>query len=129
MIAFVILWIIVKPGVELGWSLDENVPTTFHVYRTLAKDGNRKLIGVIHANSDNQEQEFFDILTPAFRSIYSIEGVTKNGQEFSSQTLVVNTSEVILTQITILAISILLGWETVMILKYFRLNKYLWLIP
>ena len=115
---FSLMWLAVKPGLILGWSINHNLPAVFRVYRSSALDEARVLVREVQTESDDNSYQFKDIfLTLPVQYTYTIEVVGPNGKTVDSESLSVDTSIVLLTQLGIVSISLLLGWEFVMFLK------------
>ena len=55
---FSLMWLAVKPGLILGWSINHNLPAVFRVYRSSALDEARVLVREVQTESDDNSYQF-----------------------------------------------------------------------
>jgi hypothetical protein len=116
-LTFTLLWVWVKPGVVLGWTVNGLPPAAYRIYRAPTSDGEQMLIREIKA-SEGGSYQFVDLFVlSAAQYTYTVEGLTSNGGTITSQPVTVDTSQVLLTQVVILAASLLVGWGIVALLN------------
>jgi hypothetical protein len=121
LLVFTILWQLVNPGVELQWALNVSMPATFRIYRSPRTDSEPVLVQEIQVQANGKDFHFVDkFIPPALMHTYIIEGVDPTGETVDSKSLSVDTSNVLLTQLAILAVSLLLGWEIVMASSFLK---------
>ena len=84
-IVFVLLWVVVKPGVTLRWSVRGITPTGFRIYRAPANSPDYRLVAEIAARNDQLAYQFNDLLTvPGLSYRYRVDGVGGSGEILSS---------------------------------------------
>jgi hypothetical protein len=120
-LVFAVLWQVAIPGVELNWSVNVSMPATFRIYRSPHTDSEPVLVQEIQVQANGKDFHFVDkFIPPALMHTYIIEGVDPTGETIDSKSLSVDTSNVLLTQLAILAVSLLLGWEIVMASSFLK---------
>ena len=111
LLALVVLWSALQPGVVLQWSVTAGTPTAFQVYR--APLGARELrpVAKVAARPEAREYIFRDArLLPLGRYVYRVEGIAPDGSAIPSPTITVNALEALPAQAAVLLASLLAGW-------------------
>jgi hypothetical protein len=120
-LVFAVLWQVAIPGVELKWAVNVSMPAVFRVYRAPNVGQEPVLVQEIQVQANGKEFQFVDkFIPPALMHTYIVEGVGLDGTTIDSKSLSVDTSNILLTQLAILAVSLLLGWEIVMASSFFK---------
>ena len=120
-LVFAVLWQVAIPGVELQWAVNVSMPATFRIHRSPLTDSEPVLVEEIQVQANGKEFHFVDkFIPPALMHTYIVEGVDLNGEAIDSKSLSVDTSNILLTQLAILAVSLLLGRESVMASYFFK---------
>ncbi len=106
-LALLVLWNFVQPGIGLHWSVTGAVPASFRVYRAPAGSARFEFVREIPAQADMMEYAFVDTtLWPGQTYQYRIEPVNA---EAASATIAASGSEVLPTQLAIVLSSLLIG--------------------
>jgi len=111
LLALVVLWSALQPGVVLQWSVTAGTPTAFQVYR--APLGARELrpVAKVAARPEAREYIFRDARLVALgRYVYRVEGIAPDGSAIPSPTITVNALEALPAQAAVLLASLLAGW-------------------
>jgi hypothetical protein len=93
MLALLLLWNIVQPGIGLQWSVDGAVPTAFRVYRAPAGSDRFEIVREVPAQSGIFDYTFVDTaLWPGQAYQYRVEAVNV---ETASATIAANGADVL----------------------------------
>jgi len=113
-LAFVLLWAVVKPGVVLGWTVNGNPPAAYRIYRSPTSGDGRVLVRELEASPVENSYQYVDLfILPAAHYTYAIEGVAPDGRTVARQAVAVDSSTVLPGQLAILVASLLVGWGAV----------------
>jgi hypothetical protein len=117
-IVLIALWLIVRPGVVLRWSISGEIPTKFQVFRSPVGSSNLELIGEIKTSPGILNYQFVDGLTlPGRTYVYHVEGVGSSGVIGISQSVLGNPLSVLPGQVAILITSLVFGSIVVLAIK------------
>jgi hypothetical protein len=106
-LALLLLWNVVQPGIGLQWSVAGTVPTAFRVYRAPAGSDRFEFVREVPAQAGIVDYTYVDTtLWPGQTYRYRVEAVNA---ETASATVAANGAEVLPTQIAILFSSLLIG--------------------
>jgi hypothetical protein len=107
MLALLLLWNIVQPGIGLQWSVSGGVPTAFRVYRAFAGSDRFEILREIPAQSGIMDYFYVDTaLWPGQMYQYRVEAVDDRA---ASATIAANSAEVLPAQLAIVLSSLLIG--------------------
>jgi len=107
---FAVLWVIVKPGVILGWTVQGYQPVLYRVYKEVSSNEKRELIHEVNGLPGEESYKFVDLFTfPAVNYTYTVDGLSTNGHVITSQTTVVDTTSILPNQIAIILVSLIFG--------------------
>jgi hypothetical protein len=107
MLALLLLWNVVQPGISLQWSVNGAVPAAFRVYRAPAGSDRFEILREIPARSGIMDYSFVDTaLWPGQTYQYRVEAVDDRA---ASATVAANGAELLPTQLTLVFSSLLLG--------------------
>ena len=107
MLALLLLWNVVQPGIGLQWSVSGAAPTAFRVYRAFAGSDRFEILREIPAQSGIMDYSYVDTaLWPGQRYQYRVEAVDDWA---ASATIAANGADVLPTQLAIFFSSLLLG--------------------
>jgi len=109
-IVCVLLWMVIKPGVNLGWTVQGDPPASYQIYRELSSNKELELIQELEGIPGEESFELIDLfILPYVEYTYTVIGVANNGQEITRQTTVIDTTSVLPNQVSIILTSILFG--------------------
>jgi hypothetical protein len=106
-LALLLLWNVVQPGIGLQWTVNGAVPVAFRVYRAPAGSDRFEIVREIPAQSGIVDYTYVDTaLWPGQAYRYRVEAVNA---EAASATISANGTDVLPTQLAIVLSSLLLG--------------------
>lgn len=106
-LAMLLLWNVVQPGIGLQWSVNGAVPTAFRVYRASAGSDHFEILREIPAQSGIMDYAYVDTaLWPGQMYQYRVEAVNDRA---ASATIAANGAEVLPAQLAIVFSSLLIG--------------------
>ena len=115
MLALLLLWSVVRPGIGLQWSVDGPVPIAFRVYRAPAGSDRFEIVREIPAQSGKVDYAFVDTaLWPGQVYQYRVEAVNA---ETVSATIAANGADVLPAQLAIVLSSLLIGLAGAIVLR------------
>ena len=124
MVVLVALWLAIKPGVVLQWTVDGgSTPAgdgvaAYRVYRAPLGSAEYRLLHEAPARAGMQEYTYIDaLLLPGQAFSYQVEGVNEAGRVALSQTVSGSAQAALPGQMAILFTSLLAGASTVMLLQ------------
>jgi hypothetical protein len=124
MIVFVLLWLIVKPGITMRWSVNGVVPATFRVYRAPTGSPAYELIGEIKSEDNQFVYQYRDLIFVPGRSyLYRVDGINSSGEITFSKAVINDTRSILPGQLIILLTSVIMGYVCLSIINY--LPRYL----
>ncbi len=107
LLALLLLWSVVQPGIGLQWSVNGAVPATFRVYRAPAGSDRFEILREIPAKSGIMNYSYVDTaLWPGQRYEYRVEAV--NDRQ-ASATIAASGAEILPAQLAIVISSLLIG--------------------
>ena len=110
LVSLLVLWLAIRPGVLLHWSISEPAPVSYRIYRAPANSGEFVLVKEVHGKPGVQDYSYLDSLfVPGSAYIYRIEGVNPANVPLFSQAVHSSTSGALPGQVAILIASILVG--------------------
>jgi hypothetical protein len=106
-LALLLLWTAVQPGIGLQWTVAGDVPTAFRVYRASADSDRFEFVREVPAQAGTMDYTYVDTaLWPGQTYRYRVEAVNT---ETASATIAANGAEVLPAQIAIIFSSLLIG--------------------
>jgi hypothetical protein len=106
-LALLLLWNVVQPGIGLQWSVNGTVPTAFRVYRAPAGSDRFEILREIPAQSGTADYSYVDTaLWPGQDYQYRVEAVNDRA---AAATVAANGAEVVPAQLAIVLSSLLIG--------------------
>ena len=106
-LALLLLWNVVQPGIGLQWSVNGAVPTAFRVYRAFAGSDRFEILREVPAQSGIMDYSYVDTaLWPGQAYQYRVEAVN---DPTASATIAANGAEVLPAQLAIVLSSLLIG--------------------
>jgi hypothetical protein len=106
-LALLLLWNVVQPGIGLQWSVNGAAATAFRVYRAPAGSDRFEILREIPAQSGITDYSYVDTaLWPGLDYQYRVEAVNDRA---ASATIAANGTEVLPAQLAIVLSSLLLG--------------------
>ncbi len=107
LVALLLLWHIVQPGIGLQWSVNGAVPTAFRVYRAPEGSDRFEIVREVPAQSGILDYTYVDTaLWPGQAYQYRVEAVNV---QTASATIAANGADVLPTQLAIVLSSLLIG--------------------
>ncbi len=109
-ITLVLLWLTIRPGVLLEWTVSGDSLAAYRVYRTQADSQESVLLGEIDSKPGEIRYTYLDVLSlPGQRYVYQVEGVTASGVSIVSQRVASQPLTALPGQLAILISSLVLG--------------------
>jgi hypothetical protein len=109
-VSLLLLWIAIRPGVLLHWTISEPAPVSYRIYRAPANSDEFVLVKEVHGKPGVRDYSYLDSLfVPGSAYIYRIEGVNPANVPLFSQAVHSSTSGALPGQVAILIASILVG--------------------
>ncbi len=106
-LALLLLWNVVRPGIDLQWRSNGATPTAFRVYRALAGSDRFEIVREIPAQPGIMDYSYVDTaLWPGQMYQYRVEAVSDRS---ASATIAANGAEVLPAQLAIVLSSLLIG--------------------
>src|SRR5512143_3540697 len=122
-LALLLLWNIVQPGIGLQWSVNGAVPVAFRIYRAPAGSDDFEIVREVPAQSGTFDYTFVDTtLWPGQAYQYRVEAVNA---ETASATVDANGADVLPTQLAIILSSLLIGVAGAYVLRELTLSHRL----
>ncbi|HEX7975648.1 MAG TPA: hypothetical protein VF498_14655 [Anaerolineales bacterium] len=111
----VLLWLAVRPGVMVQWSVAEGNPAAFRVYRALQGSNQFVLMSEIPAKAGVSNYSYVDpLLLPGMPYVYRVEGVlSPQGELAFSESIVSSPLAALPGQLAILFISLVIAGSLV----------------
>lgn len=114
-LALLLLWNVVQPGIGLQWSVNGALPTAFRVYRAPAGSDRFEIVREIPAQSGIRHYAYVDTAVwPGQEYQYRVE-VANDGM--ASATIAANGLDVLPVQIAITLSSLLLGVTAILVVQ------------
>ena len=118
LIVFVLLWVVVKPGTTLRWSVNRAVPAHFRIYRALVNSQDYTLVGELFAQDNQLVYQYNDLLSLPGRSYrYRVEGVNNSGGITFSKAVTSDPRSILPGQLGILLTSFIMGYVCLAFLR------------
>jgi hypothetical protein len=115
MLALLLLWNAVQPGIGLQWSVDGAVPAAFRVYRAPVGSERFEFVREVPAQSGIADYTYIDTaLWPGQAYQYRVEAVNA---ETASATIAANGADLLPTQLAIVFSSLLIGLAGAYVLR------------
>ena len=109
--SLVILWLTIRPGVLLQWTVSGTDLLTYQVYRAPAGSQDFVLLGEVHGTPGVSQYSYLDALfLPGQSYVYRVEGVSPSGSAVVSQGVVSQSLAALPGQLAILLASLLVGY-------------------
>ncbi len=125
LVALMLLWVSVKPGVFLEWKVTGESPGTFNIYRSIDGQENYYFVREVAAIPGVDSYHYTDTgILPGLKYSYRVEGVQGELTLAVGQASASSSSEIFLVQIAILLISAFLGYSITLIMQM-RIPGYL----
>jgi len=107
LLALLLLWNVVQPGIGLQWSVNGATPTAFRVYRAPAGSDRFEFLREIPAQPGTMNYSYVDTaLWPGWKYQYRVEAVNDWA---TSATIAANGADVLPAQLAIVFSSLLTG--------------------
>jgi hypothetical protein len=111
LVALLVSWLVVKPGIVLEWKVNRGDLDTFRIYRSEDDAGNYELIHETSKEADSKNYQYIDTnLLPWHSYTYLVEGSGELDTIALSQTLSGQAIKVLPTWIIIIITSITIGY-------------------
>jgi hypothetical protein len=114
-LALLLLWNVVQPGIGLQWSVNGAVPTAFRVYRAPVGSDRFEIVREIPAQSGTLDYTYVDTaLWPGQAYQYRVEAVNA---ETASATIAANGADLLPAQLAIVFSSLVIGLAGAYVLR------------
>lgn len=118
----ILLWLALRPGVVLQWSLERDGMTSYRIYRASLGSSQFELIKEIPARADRQQYSFVDaFVLPGRNYVYRVEGVRSDGVTSLSPIVTGGSRDVIPGQLSVIMTSLIVGYGIVIFLRNWML--------
>jgi hypothetical protein len=112
-----LLWLAIKPGIVLQWSVANAGISAFRVYRAPTGGARYDFLGEVSARGDFSQYTYVDaFLLPGQSFDYIVEGVGATGQIALSESVAGNALEALPGQVTLVIVSLVLSCGLVWLL-------------
>jgi hypothetical protein len=119
LVVFVFLWLIVKPGITLRWSVNGGEPASFRVYRAPAGSEEFVLVDEIKAQADQFVYQYSDLIFVPGRSyLYRVEGIDSSGEITFSKAVINDSRSILPGQLIIVLTSVIMGYVCLSLIRY-----------
>ena len=109
--SLVILWLTIRPGVLLQWTVSGTDQLTYQVYRAPTGGQDFVLLGEVHGTPGVRQYSYLDALfLPGQSYVYRVEGLSLSGSAVVSQGVVSQSLAALPGQLAILLASLLVGY-------------------
>lgn len=122
LLALVVLWNVVRPGIGLQWSISGETPAAFQVYRAPLGSDHFEIVQQVPARPDALTYTFIDTaLWPGqayqYRVVAANVAASSARMDAISATIAANSAEALPAQLTIILSSLLLGLTATYLLQ------------
>jgi len=115
---FILLWLVVQPGMVLEWSTHNGGINAFRIYRAPNGSNEFTLVGELTAEQDTVQYSYVDsLLLPGQEFTYVVEGVQNDGRLATSEPLQGNTLTALPGQLSLLLTSLILAWLILFVIR------------
>jgi hypothetical protein len=119
LIVFVLLWLVVKPGITMRWSVNGALPASFRVYRAPIGSQAYELIGEIKSQDNQSVYQYRDLIfVPGRAYLYRVEGINNSGEITFSKVVINDPRSILPGQMIILLTSVIMGYVCLSLIKY-----------
>jgi hypothetical protein len=122
LVILVLLWAIIRPGVNLQWNISGSQVTSFRIYRSEADGKKYQLLDEFPADSSRTGYTYVDLFAwPFIDYIYYVEGMN---QAISLGTSQVAASPALIAlpgQVALICASIFSGYGVILLIRYRKL--------
>lgn len=110
LVALLVLWITIRPGVQLEWSVEGSGLAAYRVYRTEEGSAEFQLLEEIPAETGASNYRYIDtLLLPGERYVYLVQGLQEEGATAFSQAVTGGSQEALPGQAAVLLVSLFFG--------------------
>jgi hypothetical protein len=118
----ILLWLAVRPGVVLQWSLERDRMTSYRIYRASHGSSQFELVTEIPAQANRLRYSFVDaLLMPGRNYIYRVEGIHADGVSTFSQIVNSHSQDVLPGQLALILTSVIIGYGIVIVMRQWTL--------
>lgn len=113
-----VLWLVVRPGLNVEWSVQGQGASAFRVYRAPVGTGQFELIQEVIAQPGQTNYVVTDLAPmPGQVYTYLIEAVTPDGNPIISQSVIGNGLDVLPAQLALLVTSLIAGYSFILLVR------------
>jgi len=121
MVALILLWGIIQPGIVLQWSVSDGPLSAFRVYRAPVGSADFDLLHEVPARPGMRQYTYVDVRPwPTQTYVYRVEGVRQGGRSALSQAITANALDALPGQLAILFTSLVIGYGGVILVQRWR---------
>ncbi len=118
LLALLLLWSVLRPGIILQWSVSDGPMTAFRIYRAPADGGEFELLVEVDARPGEWQYTYADVrLLPLQSYVYRVEGVGPGGQVSYSRPIAASGLEALPLQLAVLLASLAVGYGAAMLVQ------------
>jgi hypothetical protein len=126
LIVFLALWLVIRPGILLRWTVSGPAPISYRIYRAPAQTAEFVLVGQVQGKTGVQEYRYMDSLfIPGLAYTYRVEGVGEAELTLFDQVVEGKTAGVLPGQLAILVASALVGLLAAELIRQRTGDEYL----
>ncbi len=109
-LSLLLLWLIIRPGILLQWTISEPAVVNYRIYRAPANSGMFSLVEELPGNPGLRNYSYLDSLfVPGLQYIYRVDGMDAANKALFSQAVLSSTAGALPGQAAILVASALVG--------------------
>ena len=115
---FILLWLVLQPGIVLQWSVLSGGVSAYQIYRASLGEEEFTLIGEVSAHDKRQAYTYVDPwLLPGQTYTYRVQAIQSGGSVAYSNAIVTGAMQALPGQLALLTISLCLGFALLEALK------------
>jgi hypothetical protein len=121
-VILILLWMILRPGVVLRWSITGENVSSFRVFRSELGSGHYQLLDEVPALPSNSKYAYVDIFILPFKDYqYYVEGVNQNESLGISQAVTGYAKAALPGQIALVCASFIIGYGIIFLIRNSRI--------
>ncbi len=113
-----LLWGFLQPGIVLQWTIGNEPPAAFRIYRAPLDSGETILIHELPVEQPAQSYTYVDMFTwPGQTYVYQVAAVGTQGETLGSQQITVNALEALPGQLAVLLSGVIVGYAAIIFMQ------------
>jgi hypothetical protein len=125
----ILLWLVVRPGVVLQWSIEKDGMTSYRIYRASQGSSQYEMLKEIPTQANQWRYNFVDtLLVPGRNYIYRVEGIGADGVSAHSRTVNGRSLDILPSLLVLILASMIVGYGIVIVVQKPWLPKQITMI-